>query len=181
MTNHNLQIEKILHLWYYILNILSKKEVRNLNYGKTMLEIYSSAEELKQLHKIISDYNLPIRSEDTFEKQAVEVSEYLKEPTFIEARNKKRSLNIMSGVIALPIVVFIVYMILGKLKIIGREDIFKNILDWFLAYPWAFILYAFIFASIVIAHKLIEKKMYNKIYPNLKLKLLDQLNQNIEK
>ncbi|MFE3573106.1 DUF6097 family protein [Lysinibacillus sp. NPDC059133] len=40
---------------------------------------YSRAEELKQLHKIISDYNLPIRSEDTFEKQAVEVSDIYRE------------------------------------------------------------------------------------------------------
>ncbi|HEY4389970.1 MAG TPA: DUF6097 family protein [Paenibacillus sp.] len=151
--------------------------MRKLNYGKTMVEVFSSAEELKQLHKIISDYNLPIKSEDTFEKQAVGVSEYLNEPTFIEARNKKRSLNIISGVISLPIVVFIVYMILGKLKVIDRGDIFKNVLDWFLAYPWAFILYAIVFASIVIAHKSIEKKMYYKIYPNLKLKLLDHLKE----
>lgn len=151
-----------------------------MNYGKTILEVHSKAEELKQLHQIITDYNLPITSEDSLEKQAVQVSEYLNEPGFIACRAKKQLFNILSGVIALPIFVFIIYMILGKLNIVSEANIFSTILDWFLAYSWAFILYALVFASIVIAHQQTQKKMYRTLYPQLKKELISRLKTNIE-
>jgi hypothetical protein len=97
------------------------------------------------------------------------LEEYLGEDNYKKVYKKMRTLNILSGVMAFPILLLIIGVIIYS-KINKDIDIFAFILENTIIWFAAGVLLAVI-CMVSLLFYITKNKLYNKIYPELKNKL----------
>ncbi|SYX84057.1 DUF6097 family protein [Paenibacillus alvei] len=141
-----------------------------MNIGKVVVETLEFSQQLDILHKHITRNDLPVQKSDSFDKQCFLLERYIGEDIFQSTYKKMKTVNILSGVIALPVLLVIVVAYIYSRWIDRKYDIF----GLFLNNPILYIIPAvLIVVTLVLAlfHALLRKKLYYWIYPELKSKL----------
>lgn len=140
-----------------------------MNVGREVGNVLHFSEQLDILHKHISINELPVKKRDTFDEQCILLEEYLGEDNYKNVYKKMRTLNILSGVMAFPILLLIIGVIVYS-KINKDIDIFAFILENTIIWIAAGVLLAVILIVSLLFY-ITKNKLYNKIYPELKNKL----------
>ncbi len=135
-------------------------------------ESLENAEILKDVQYHIKDRILPISLKDDLNKQVIEIERYFGENNFEKLEVKKNKINIWTGVLAVPILIYCIALFLSRyvhnfgINIdvdMMNHMLFENILK----YIWAIILYAAVFFGLIFyfylmnnqSKKLIEKNV----------------------
>lgn len=135
-------------------------------------ESLENAEILKDVQYHIKDSRLPISLKDDLNKQVIEIEKYFGEDNFEKLEVKKNKINIWTGVLAVPILIYCIALFLSRyvhnfgINIdvdMMNHMLFENILK----YIWAIILYAAVFGGLIFyfylmnnqSKKLIEKNV----------------------
>ena len=135
-------------------------------------ESLENAEILKDVQYHIKDSRLPISLKDDLNKQVIEIEKYFGEDNFEKLEVKKNKINIWTGVLAVPILIYCIALFLSRyvhnfgINIdvdMMNHMLFENILK----YIWAIILYAAVFFGLIFyfylmnnqSKKLIEKNV----------------------
>lgn len=140
-----------------------------MNVGREVGDVLHFSEQLDILHKHISLNELPVKKRDTFDEQCILLEEYLGEDNYKRVYKKMRTLNILSGIMAFPILLLIVGVIIYS-KLNKEVDIFAFILNNTFIWIGAGVLLAII-VIISLLFYITKSKLYNKVYPELKSKL----------
>ena len=140
-----------------------------MNVGREVGDVLHFSEQLDILHKHISLNELPVKKRDTFDEQCILLEEYLGEDNYKRVYKKMRTLNILSGIMAFPILLLIVGVIIYS-KLNKEGDIFAFILNNTFIWIGAGVLLAII-VIISLLFYITKSKLYNKVYPELKSKL----------
>ncbi|MEC5342274.1 DUF6097 family protein [Brenneria populi] len=126
-----------------------------MGYFNTLSQSIDNAQRLKELHQYIERHNVPVTSKDDLSHQIIEIERYLGGSTYANLDKRKRVANIMTGILALPLLIFALLLLfdryqgyLGFGSDIG--DMLKTIFLLTIEYLWAVILYAGVFAALVI-------------------------------
>ncbi|EXE63765.1 hypothetical protein J580_0887 [Acinetobacter sp. 1542444] len=138
-------------------------------------EALESAEILKNIQYHIKDNRLPISLKDDLNKQVIEVEKYFGEDDFEKLEVKKNKINIWTGVLAVPILIYCIALFLSRyvhnFGINIDVDVLNHMLfDNIFKYIWIVIIYAVIFFGLIgyfyilnnQSKKLIEKNV-NKL------------------
>jgi len=135
-------------------------------------ESLENAEILKDVQYDIKDRRLPISLKDDLNKQVIEIEKYFGEDDFEKLEVKKNKINIWTGILAVPILIYCIALFLSRyLHNFGinidvdmmNHMLFENIFK----YIWAIILYAAVFFGLIFyfylmnnqSKKLIEKNV----------------------
>ncbi|MBJ8506681.1 hypothetical protein I6M96_16970 [Acinetobacter seifertii] len=135
-------------------------------------ESLENAEILKDVQYHIKDMRLPISLKDDLNKQVIEIEKYFCEDDFEKLEVKKNKINIWTGVLAVPILIYCIALFLSRyvhnfgINIdvdMMNHMLFENIFK----YIWAIILYAAVFFGLIFyfylmnnqSKKLIEKNV----------------------
>ncbi|ATP40028.1 hypothetical protein CSE16_08190 [Solibacillus sp. R5-41] len=141
-----------------------------MNVGRAVLRSLEFSHELDLLHKHITHSQLPVRKSDSFDNQCILLEQYLGEDTFQSTYKKMKRVNILSGLFALPVL-----LIVAAAFVYGRWiDRDYDIFGFFVEHPVLYIVPAvLIVVTLVLAafHSLLRRKLYGRIYPELKYKL----------
>jgi hypothetical protein len=135
--------------------------------------LYENSEfnkELDILHKHITKNNIPINKSDYFDKQCFLLEDHISEDLFKFTHKKLRSVNILLKLISFSCLFVILAAYIYVKWINENFNIFKFIID----NPATYIICAFLFGIILILslyNSILHKKLYYKIYPELKKKL----------
>lgn len=117
-------------------------------------ETLESAEILKDVQYHIKDKRLPISLKDDLNKQVVEVEKYFGETEFEKLELKKNKINIWTGILAVPVLIYCVALFLSRyihnFGINLDVDMMNHMLfDNVFKYIWAVILYAAVFFGLI--------------------------------
>lgn len=126
--------------------------------------------ELDILHKHITKNNLRVQKSDYFEKQCLLLEHQIGEENFKSTHKKLNIANIMLKLIAFSSLFVILAAYIYVKWINENFDIFKFIIN----NPAIYILSAFLLGMILILNiynSILRKRLYYKIYPELKRKL----------
>ncbi|MBE2163144.1 hypothetical protein IIQ44_17020 [Acinetobacter oleivorans] len=135
-------------------------------------ESLENAEILKDVQYDIKDRRLPISLKDDLNKQVIEIEKYFGEDDFEKLEVKKNKINIWTGILAVPILIYCIALFLSRyvhnfgINIdvdMMNHMLFENIFK----YIWAIILYAAVFFGLIFyfylmnnqSKKLIEKNV----------------------
>ncbi len=77
-------------------------------------EALESAEIMKNIQYHIKDNRLPISLKDDLNKQVIEVEKYFGEDDFEKLEIKKNKINIWTGVLAVPILIYCIALFLSR-------------------------------------------------------------------
>jgi len=135
-------------------------------------ESLENAEILKDIQYHIKDRRLPISLKDDLNKQVIEIEKYFGEDNFEKLEVKKNKINIWTGVLAVPILIYCIALFLSRyvhnFGININVDMMNHMLfENILKYIWAIILYAAVFFGLIFyfylmnnqSKKLIEKNV----------------------
>jgi len=140
-----------------------------MNIGREVGNVLHFSEQLDILHKHISLNELPVKKRDSFDEQCILLEEYLGEDNYKSVYKKMRTLNILSGIMAFPILLLIVGVIVYS-KLNKEVNIFAFILENTYIWIGAGVLLAMILIVSLLFY-ITKNKLYYKIYPELKNKL----------
>lgn len=140
-----------------------------MNIGRAVGDVMQFSQELDILHKHISKRELPVQKRDSFDEQCIFLEEYLGGDTYKKQHKKMQMLNLLSGVVAFPILFLIVAIVVYS-KMNKDFDVFRFIMENPFTYITAGILLLGVLV-LALSFTLAKKKLYNKIYPDLKAKL----------
>lgn len=140
-----------------------------MNIGREVGNVLHFSEQLDILHKHISFNELPVKKRDAFDEQCILLEEYLGEDNYKNVYKRMRTLNILSGVMAFPVLLLIVGVIVYS-KLNEEVNIFAFILENTFLWIGAGVLLALILIVSLLFY-ITKNKLYNKIYPELKHKL----------
>ncbi|MDU4962394.1 MAG: DUF6097 family protein [Sporomusaceae bacterium] len=140
-----------------------------MNPGRILAEALEFSQELDDLHKHISATNLPVKKSDSFDKQCLLLEDYLGGNAFRTYHKKMKTANMLSGVLAAPVLVAIVVFILID-KFNSDFNVFKFILDNPVIYILAGILLVAVL-SVAWYFRHVKNKLYGEIYPAMKDRL----------
>jgi hypothetical protein len=140
-----------------------------MNIGREVGDVLHFSEQLDILHKHITLNELPVKKRDTFDEQCILLEEYLGEDNYKRVYKKMRTLNILSGIMAFPILLLIIGVIVYS-KLNKDVDIFAFILNNTFLWIGAGVLLAVI-VIVSLLFYITKNKLYNNIYPELKSKL----------
>lgn len=126
-----------------------------MGYFNTLSQTIDNAQRLKELHQYIEHHNIPITSKDDLTHQIIEIERYMGDSTYANLDKRKRAANIMTGVLALPWLIFALFLLFDRYQgYLGfgfdTGDTMKTIFLLTIEYLWAVILYAGVFAALVI-------------------------------
>ena len=141
-----------------------------MNYGKMLYEISEFNKELDILHKHITKNDLRVKKSDYFDKQCSLLEDHLGEDRFKSTHKKLRRVNILLKLISFSCLFVILAAYIYVTWINKNFNIFKFIIDK----PATYIICAFLFGIILILslyNSILHKRLYYKIYPELKEKL----------
>jgi hypothetical protein len=141
-----------------------------VGFGKNSNETLEFSNELDTLHKHIIKNNLQVQKSDSFDKQCVLLEEHIGEENFKVINKKMNTVNIMSGIFAVPILIMIVVGYVYYKWIDKSFDPFSFLLN----NPALYIISAVLIgvaAIFSISYYILRKRLYYKIYPELKRKL----------
>lgn len=141
-----------------------------MGFGRTSYETLEFSNELDILHKHIIKNNLQVQKTDSFDKQCFFLEQHIGEESFKATNKKMNTVNIMSGVFAVPVLIMIVVGYIYDKWIDKNFDVFEFLLNNPVLYiiPIVLIGVTLILASY---HSILRKKLYYNIYPELKRKL----------
>ena len=140
-----------------------------MNIGREVGNVMHFSQQLDVLHKHISAQELPVEKRDSFDEQVILLEAYLGEDHFRKAYQTKRTLNLLSGVMAFPILLLIIGVIVYS-KLNEDVDVFAYIFE----NTWIWIAAGVLLVAVLIVSLLFyiaKNKLYSKIYPALKHKL----------
>ncbi|GLB23941.1 hypothetical protein LXJ15735_01820 [Lacrimispora xylanolytica] len=140
-----------------------------MNIGREVGNVLHFSEQLDILHKHISFNELPVKKRDAFDEQCILLEEYLGEDNYKNVYKRMRTLNILSGVMAFPVLLLIIGVIVYS-KLNEEVNIFAFILENTFLWIGAGVLLALILIVSLLFY-ITKNKLYNKIYPELKHKL----------
>lgn len=140
-----------------------------MNIGREVGNVLHFSEQLDILHKHISLNELPVKKRDAFDEQCIHLEEYLGEDNYKNVYKRMRTLNILSGVMAFPVLLLIIGVIVYS-KLNEEVNIFAFILENTFLWIGAGVLLALILIVSLLFY-ITKNKLYNKIYPELKHKL----------
>ncbi|MEC5318055.1 DUF6097 family protein [Brenneria populi subsp. brevivirga] len=125
-----------------------------MGYFKTLSQTIDNAQRLKELHQYIERHNVPITSKDDLSHQIIEIERYLGGSRYANLNNKKRSANIISGILAFPLLIFSLLLLFDRYQGyfgfgFDMENTMKTLFLMIIEYQWAVILYAAAFAAMV--------------------------------
>ncbi|MFB6367469.1 DUF6097 family protein [Paenibacillus elgii] len=129
-----------------------------------------SSKQLDLLHKHMIQNNLPVQKSDSFDEQCFLLEQYIGEDIFQSTHKKMKTINILSGVFALPVLLVIVVAYIYNRWIHRKVDI----VGFFVDNPVLYIIPAvLIVVTLILAlfYYSLRKKLYDRIYPELKDKL----------
>ena len=141
-----------------------------MNVGRAVLRSLEFSHELDLLHKHITDSQLSVRKSDSFDNQCILLEQYLGEDTFQSTYKKMKRVNILSGLFALPVLLIVAAAFVYGRWINRDYDVF----GFFVEHPVLYIVPAvLIVVTLVLAafHSLLRRKLYGRIYLELKYKL----------
>ncbi|MDR2248610.1 DUF6097 family protein [Acinetobacter sp.] len=117
-------------------------------------ETLENAEILKDVQYHIKDKRLPISLKDDLNKQVVEVEKFFGEDEFRKIELKKNKINVWTGVLAVPILIYCIALFLSRyIHNFGIDidvDMMNHMLfDNIFKYIWIVILYAVAFFGLI--------------------------------
>lgn len=117
-------------------------------------ETLENAEILKDVQYHIKDKRLPISLKDDLNKQVVEVEKYFGETEFEKLELKKNKINVWTGILAVPVLIYCVALFLSRyihnFGINLDVDMMNHMLfDNVFKYIWVVILYAAVFFGLI--------------------------------
>ncbi|WP_151822462.1 DUF6097 family protein [Acinetobacter oleivorans] len=117
-------------------------------------ETLENAEILKDVQYHIKDKRLPISLKDDLNKQIVEVEKYFGETEFEKLELKKNKINVWTGILAVPVLIYCVALFLSRyihnFGINLDVDMMNHMLfDNVFKYIWVVILYAAVFFGLI--------------------------------
>jgi len=117
-------------------------------------ETLEDAEILKDVQYHIKDKRLPISLKDDLNRQIVEVEKYFGKDEFKKLEVKKNRINIWTGILAVPILIYCIALFLSRyihnFGINIDVDMMNHMLfDNVLKYVWLVILYAVAFFGLI--------------------------------
>jgi hypothetical protein len=142
-----------------------------VGFGMILHETLKFSNELDILHKHITKNNLGVQKSDYFEKQCFLLERHIGEEHFKSTHKKLSIVNIMLKSIAFSVLFVILGGYIYVEWINKNVDVFKFILN----NPAIYIISAFLLGIILILNmynSILRKKLYYKIYPELKRKLM---------
>ncbi|WP_151789934.1 DUF6097 family protein [Acinetobacter seifertii] len=141
-------------------------------------ESLENAEILKDIQYHIKDRRLPISLKDDLNKQVIEIEKYFGDDDFEKLEVKKNKINIWTGILAVPILIYCIALFLSRyvhnfgINIdvdMMNHMLFENILK----YIWAIILYAAVFSGLIFYFYLMNNQIKKLIEKNVE-KLLSK-------
>lgn len=119
-----------------------------------LAESLDNAERLKRLHYIIDANKLPIISKDDLNHQIVEVEKFLGENDFTELNKKRKTVNIWTGILALPVLFYCIFLFLSRYAgywgiALDVAQLNETLLMGAIHYVWLVVLYAVIFFGLI--------------------------------
>lgn len=117
-------------------------------------ETLENAEILKDVQYHIKDKRLPISLKDDLNKQVIEVEKYFGETEFEKLELKKNKINVWTGILAVPVLIYCVALFLSRyihnFGINLDVDMMNHMLfDNVFKYIWVVILYAAVFFGLI--------------------------------
>lgn len=117
-----------------------------------------AAQLLKELHQYIGTHHIPVTSKDDLHSQMVEIEHYLGGTTYQELSRKKRSINIWTGILALPALLFGLFLLFGRFAgYVGIDadvsGVSQMLFSGAIRYVWAVAVYAGLFVGLVLYFK----------------------------
>lgn len=85
----------------------------------TALGTLHLAEELRKLHVAIPAKNLPVQLKDDFYEQCIALEEHVGGESFRKTYKRSRLFNMLSGVVALPVLLAVIVLIILRYTISG--------------------------------------------------------------
>jgi hypothetical protein len=141
-----------------------------VGFGRILHETLKFSNELDILHKHITKNNLRVQKSDYFEKQCFFLESHIGEDYFKSTHKKLRIVYSMLKIIAFSVLLVILGAYIYVEWIDKNFDVFKFIID----NPAIYIISAFLLGIILILNmynSILRKKLYYKLYPELKRKL----------
>ena len=135
---------------------------------KVLGETLNNAEILKNVQYSIKDRRLPIALKEDLDKQVIEVERYYGEEEFRQLTLKKNKVNIWTGILAVPILIYCIFLFLSRyvhyfgIKIDvshTSQMLFHEIIQ----YWWIVTLYAVSFFGLIAYFYILNKKSENII------------------
>ena len=141
-----------------------------MGFGKNSNETLEFSNELDILHKHIIKNNLHVQKSDSFDKQCVLLEQHIGEESFKVTNKKMNTVNIMSGIFAVPVLIMIVVGYIYDKWIDKNFDVLGFVLNNPVLYiiPAVLIVFTLLLATY---HSNLRNNLYCKIYPELKKKL----------
>jgi hypothetical protein len=141
-----------------------------VSFEKKSNETLEFSNELDILHKHIIKNNLQVQKSDSFDKQCVLLEQHIGQESFKVTNKKMNTVNIMSGVFAVPVLIMIVVGYIYDKWIDKNFDVLGFVLNKPILYiiPAVLIVVTLLLATY---HSSLRKKLYYDIYPELKRKL----------
>ncbi|ENX33845.1 hypothetical protein F889_02509 [Acinetobacter colistiniresistens] len=121
---------------------------------KILGEALESAEILKNVQHHIIDNRLPISLKDDFNKQVIEIENYFGEDEFKKLEIKKNKINIWTGVLAVPVLIYCIALFASRYAQnfginIDVHAMNHMLFDGVIKYLWVVIVYAAIFFGLI--------------------------------
>ncbi|USP42200.1 DUF6097 family protein [Acinetobacter sp. XS-4] len=135
-------------------------------------ETLENAEILKDVQYHIKDKRLPISLKDDLNKQVIEVEKYFGETEFGKLELKKNKINVWTGILAVPVLIYCVALFLSRyihnFGINIDVDMMNHMLfDNIFKYIWVVILYAAVFFGLIGYFYLLNNKSKQLIEKNV--------------
>ncbi|SPL69165.1 DUF6097 family protein [Acinetobacter stercoris] len=151
-----------------------------MNNFQILSESLDNAELLKKLHHAIDEHHLPINSKDDLNDQIIEIEKYLKENEFCNLLEKRKFVNLGTGVLALPVLIYCIFLFGSRYASnfgfnIDAAAVNHTLFIGIINYLWIVIIYALLFVGLVVYFYKLNKQANEKIY-SITNKLFDRLN-----
>lgn len=135
-------------------------------------EMLENAEILKDVQYHIKDKRLPISLKDDLNKQVIEVEKYFGETEFGKLELKKNKINVWTGILAVPVLIYCIALFLSRyihnFGINIDVDMMNHMLfDNVFKYIWVVILYAAVFFGLIGYFYLLNNKSKQLIEKNV--------------
>lgn len=125
-----------------------------MGYFGMMGTMVVNAQQLKELHYHIEDRRIPVTLKDDLAAQIKEIERYLGRTDFSTANRKRQTVNILGGVMALPLLAYPLLLVLNRFlghlgMDIHLEQINRTLMAMMIAYWPALVLYSALVIALV--------------------------------
>lgn len=140
-----------------------------MNIGRILVEALEISQELDDLHKHITDNQLPVKKSDDFHKQCILLENYVGGNAFITYYKKMKNSNLLSGLIAAPVTIAIIVLVAMD-KFSKNFDAIQFYMDSVALQIVSGVLFVLVIA-VSLYFYYVKNKLHGKIYTDLKQKL----------